>query len=44
MVYATNDGSFGVRGFVTAPLEELLDAARDGIGRRVAEVITIGPR
>jgi glutamate synthase (NADPH/NADH) small chain len=43
VIYATNDGSFGVQGFVTAPLEELLDAARDGKGRPVAEVVTIGP-
>ncbi|MEN0128950.1 MAG: sulfide/dihydroorotate dehydrogenase-like FAD/NAD-binding protein, partial [Brevundimonas sp.] len=38
VVYATNDGSYGVEGFVTAPLLEMLDA-----GRSIAEVITIGP-
>ncbi|MFZ0530215.1 MAG: sulfide/dihydroorotate dehydrogenase-like FAD/NAD-binding protein [Propionicimonas sp.] len=43
VIYATNDGSFGVQGFVTAPLEELLIAHRDGTGRRIAEVVTIGP-
>ena len=43
VIYATNDGSYGVQGFVTAPLEELLNAARDGKGRRIAEIVTIGP-
>jgi len=38
VVYATNDGSYGVEGFVTKPLEEMLKA-----GRKIAEVITIGP-
>ncbi|MCU0298222.1 MAG: hypothetical protein MUF33_06850, partial [Candidatus Nanopelagicales bacterium] len=39
VVYTTNDGSFGVPGFVTGPLEEMLR----GQGRPVAEVVTIGP-
>jgi glutamate synthase (NADPH/NADH) small chain len=43
VIYATNDGSFGVPGFVTAPLEDLLAGNRRGGGRRVAEVVTIGP-
>jgi glutamate synthase (NADPH/NADH) small chain len=43
VIYATNDGSVGVQGFVTAPLKDLLDAAAAGEGRRVAEVVTIGP-
>jgi glutamate synthase (NADPH/NADH) small chain len=43
VIYATNDGSFGVPGFVTAPLEDLLAGNRRGEGRRVAEVVTIGP-
>ncbi|HEY0119463.1 MAG TPA: sulfide/dihydroorotate dehydrogenase-like FAD/NAD-binding protein [Cellulomonas sp.] len=38
IVYATNDGSYGVHGFVTLPLEEMLKE-----GRNIAEVITIGP-
>jgi glutamate synthase (NADPH/NADH) small chain len=38
VVYATNDGSYGVEGFVTKPLEEMLAA-----GREIAEVIAIGP-
>ncbi len=42
VVYTTNDGSFGEAGFVTGPLQRMLD---EGIpsGRRVAEVVTIGP-
>ncbi|MDR3202770.1 MAG: sulfide/dihydroorotate dehydrogenase-like FAD/NAD-binding protein, partial [Bifidobacteriaceae bacterium] len=43
VVYATNDGTFGVKGFVTTPLEEMLVAAKAGRGRPVAEVVTIGP-
>ncbi len=38
IVYTTNDGSYGVKGFVTLPLEEMLKAGRD-----IAEVVTIGP-
>ena len=38
IVYATNDGSYGVHGFVTLPLEEMLKA-----GRSIAEVVAIGP-
>jgi glutamate synthase (NADPH/NADH) small chain len=43
VIYTTNDGSFGVNGFVTGPLEQMLEANRIGEGRRVAEVVTIGP-
>jgi glutamate synthase (NADPH/NADH) small chain len=44
VIYATNDGSFGVKGFVTTPLEEMLEAEKAGTAkRRVAEVVTIGP-
>jgi glutamate synthase (NADPH/NADH) small chain len=43
VVYTTNDGTYGVPGFVTGPLEQLLEADRRGEGRRVAEVVTIGP-
>ncbi len=43
VVYTTNDGSFGVPGFVTGPLEEMLEANRRGEGRPIAEVVTIGP-
>ncbi|MDR1077298.1 MAG: sulfide/dihydroorotate dehydrogenase-like FAD/NAD-binding protein, partial [Propionibacteriaceae bacterium] len=43
VVYATDDGSFGVHGFVTTALEPMLEAARAGAGRPIAEVVTIGP-
>ncbi len=43
VVYATNDGSVGVQGFVTTPLEAMLTASQAGQGRRIAEVVTIGP-
>ena len=42
VVYTTNDGSFGVAGFVTDPLRSML-AADDAATRPVAEVVTIGP-
>ena len=38
VIYATNDGSAGVQGFVTTPLEPMLKE-----GRTIAEVVTIGP-
>jgi len=43
VVYTTNDGTFGVEGFVTGPLQEMLEADARGEGRTVAEVVTIGP-
>ena len=43
VVYASNDGSFGVKGFVTGPLEQMLKRAQAGSGRKIAEVVTIGP-
>lgn len=43
VIYATNDGSFGVAGFVTTPLEQMLQANTAGEGRPIAEVVTIGP-
>lgn len=43
VVYATNDGSLGYAGFVTGPLEEMLEANKAGKGRPIAEVVTIGP-
>jgi glutamate synthase (NADPH/NADH) small chain len=39
-VYTTNDGSYGIEGFVTVPLKEMLDGKTD---RAIAEVVTIGP-
>jgi glutamate synthase (NADPH/NADH) small chain len=43
IVYATNDGTLGYQGFVTGPLEEMLEANKRGEGRPIAEVVTIGP-
>ena len=43
MIYTSNDGSFGIKGFVTVPLEEMLKKAQAGKGRKIAEVVTIGP-
>ena len=43
VIYASNDGSFGIKGFVTGPLQELLEQNRIGEGRKVAAVIAIGP-
>jgi glutamate synthase (NADPH/NADH) small chain len=43
VIYATNDGSFGINGFVTAPLQDMLEAMKAGTGRPIGEVVTIGP-
>jgi glutamate synthase (NADPH/NADH) small chain len=43
VIYASNDGTFGVKGFVTGPLEELLEQNKAGKGRKIAEVVAIGP-
>ena len=43
VVYTSNDGSFGREGFVTLPLEEMLEANKRGEGRAIAEVVAIGP-
>lgn len=43
VVLTSDDGSFGIKGFVTTPLEAMLEANKRGEGRRVAEVVTIGP-
>ncbi|NYI42025.1 sulfide/dihydroorotate dehydrogenase-like FAD/NAD-binding protein [Demequina lutea] len=43
VVYATNDGTLGYKGFVTGPLEEMLEANKAGKGRKLAEIVTIGP-
>ncbi len=43
VIYATNDGTFGFEGFVTGPLQELLDNHKAGKGRPIAEIVTIGP-
>ena len=43
ILYTSNDGRFGVKGFVTLPLEELLHKSQSGAGRKIGEVVTIGP-
>ncbi len=43
VIYTTNDGSFGIKDFVTGPLKEMLDKMQDGSGQPVGEVVTIGP-
>ena len=43
VIYTTNDGSFGIKDFVTGPLKEMLDKMQDGSGRTVGEIVTIGP-
>ena len=43
VIYTTNDGSYGIQGFVTRPLEELLEAGKNGESRPIGEVVTIGP-
>ncbi|HEY0282235.1 MAG TPA: sulfide/dihydroorotate dehydrogenase-like FAD/NAD-binding protein, partial [Rhizomicrobium sp.] len=43
VIYCTNDGTFGVKGFVTTPLQEMMDAGKASKGRAIAEVIAIGP-
>ena len=43
VIYCSNDGSFGMQGFVTTPLEEMLKNGKKSKGREIAEVVTIGP-
>jgi glutamate synthase (NADPH/NADH) small chain len=43
VLYTTNDGSFGEKGFVTTPLERMLEENKAGQGLKIAEVVTIGP-
>ncbi|MBP7202361.1 MAG: sulfide/dihydroorotate dehydrogenase-like FAD/NAD-binding protein [Propionivibrio sp.] len=43
LIYCSNDGSFGLHGFVTTPLEEMLKNGKTSKGRSIAEVVTIGP-
>lgn len=43
VVYTSNDGSFGAKGFVTTPLEAMLKDNMTSKGRKIAEVVTIGP-
>ena len=43
VIYTSNDGTFGIKGFVTMPLEEMLKNGKKSKGREIAEVVTIGP-
>ena len=43
VIYTSNDGSFGEKGFVTTPLEAMLKDNMTSKGRKIAEVVTIGP-
>jgi glutamate synthase (NADPH/NADH) small chain len=43
VIYTSNDGSFGSKGFVTTPLEAMLKNKQTSKGRKMAEVVTIGP-
>lgn len=43
VIYTSNDGTFGIKGFVTVPLEAMLKDGCTSKGRRIAEVVTIGP-
>jgi glutamate synthase (NADPH/NADH) small chain len=43
VIYCTNDGTFGVKGFVTTPLQAMMDDKKSSKGRKIAEVIAIGP-
>ncbi|GEM79662.1 sulfide/dihydroorotate dehydrogenase-like FAD/NAD-binding protein [Vibrio superstes] len=43
IIYASNDGSLGIKGFVTTPLEQMMIAHKSTKEAEVSEVITIGP-
>ncbi len=43
IIYCTNDGTFGTEGFVTGPLGEMLKDGKMSKGRKLAEVISVGP-
>ena len=43
VIYCSNDGTFGIKGFVTNPLEDMLKAGNVSKGRQIAEVISVGP-
>jgi glutamate synthase (NADPH/NADH) small chain len=43
VIYTSNDGTFGEKGFVTGPLARMLRDGKQSKGRKIAEVITIGP-
>jgi glutamate synthase (NADPH/NADH) small chain len=43
VTYTSNDGSFGIKDFVTGPLQEMLDKMEHGSSRTIGEIVTIGP-
>ncbi|MDR1708328.1 MAG: sulfide/dihydroorotate dehydrogenase-like FAD/NAD-binding protein [Candidatus Accumulibacter sp.] len=43
VIYTSNDGTFGLKGFVSMPLEDMLKNGKKSKGRKIAEVVTIGP-
>jgi glutamate synthase (NADPH/NADH) small chain len=43
VIYTSNDGSFGAKGFVTTPLDAMLKDNMTSKDRKIAEVVTIGP-
>ena len=43
VIYTSNDGTFGEKGFVTTPLEPMLKDGNRYKGREIAEIVTIGP-
>jgi glutamate synthase (NADPH) small chain len=43
VIYTSNDGTFGEKAFVTGPLERMLKDNKTSKGRKLAEVVTIGP-
>ena len=43
VIYTSDDGSFGIHGLVTQPLQSMLKQAKAGSGPRVGEVVAIGP-
>ncbi|WP_068119284.1 sulfide/dihydroorotate dehydrogenase-like FAD/NAD-binding protein [Tropicimonas marinistellae] len=43
VIYCSNDGTFGMKGFVTTPLEAMLKDGKRSKGRKLAEVISVGP-
>ncbi|MBE9567553.1 MAG: sulfide/dihydroorotate dehydrogenase-like FAD/NAD-binding protein [Proteobacteria bacterium] len=43
VIYTSNDGSFGIKDFVTGPLQEMLEDMKNGSGRILGEIVTIGP-
>ncbi|RLC95930.1 MAG: 2-polyprenylphenol hydroxylase, partial [Chloroflexi bacterium] len=43
VIYTSNDGSFGIKAFVTGPLQDMLEQMKAGSGHSIGEIVTIGP-